>query len=157
MSAPCGYKIDGSGGWRNPLEIKAFKHHRSVLPIPRNWQTYRTQNAVPARGCGFKPHLRHSTAGKRTDGQGSVENPSLTVIFAPGSMQFPQKHSAPPSRTDAHQPVHKRPPTATVLLPEMLPADPDLTAVIDAWDRLLEAVRAGIVAMVKAAGKDVGG
>jgi hypothetical protein len=29
--------------------------------------------------------------------------------------------------------------------------DPGLTAVIDAWDRLPEAVRAGIVAMVKAA------
>jgi hypothetical protein len=29
--------------------------------------------------------------------------------------------------------------------------DPDLAAVIDAWDRLPEAVRAGIVAMVKAA------
>jgi hypothetical protein len=29
--------------------------------------------------------------------------------------------------------------------------DPDLTAVIDTWDRLPEAVRAGIVAMVKAA------
>jgi hypothetical protein len=33
----------------------------------------------------------------------------------------------------------------------MLPADPDLAAVISAWDRLPEAVRAGIVAMVKAA------
>jgi hypothetical protein len=31
--------------------------------------------------------------------------------------------------------------------------DPDLAAVIDAWDRLPEAVRAGIVAMVKAASK----
>jgi hypothetical protein len=30
--------------------------------------------------------------------------------------------------------------------------DPDLAAVIDAWDRLPEAVRAGIVAMVRAAG-----
>ena len=29
--------------------------------------------------------------------------------------------------------------------------DPELTAVIEAWDRLPEAVRAGIVAMVKAA------
>jgi hypothetical protein len=29
--------------------------------------------------------------------------------------------------------------------------EPDLAAVIDAWDRLPEAVRAGIVAMVKAA------
>ena len=30
--------------------------------------------------------------------------------------------------------------------------DPDLAAVVDAWDRLPEAVRAGIVAMVKATG-----
>jgi hypothetical protein len=30
--------------------------------------------------------------------------------------------------------------------------DPDLAAVVDAWDRLPEAVRAGIVAMVQAAG-----
>ena len=28
--------------------------------------------------------------------------------------------------------------------------DPDLASVVDAWDRLPEAVRAGIVAMVKA-------
>jgi hypothetical protein len=34
----------------------------------------------------------------------------------------------------------------------LLPADPDLATVVDAWDRLPEAVRAGIVAMVKAAG-----
>ena len=33
-----------------------------------------------------------------------------------------------------------------------LPADPDLAAVVAAWDRLPEAVRAGIVAMVRAAG-----
>jgi hypothetical protein len=31
--------------------------------------------------------------------------------------------------------------------------DPDLATVVDAWDRLPEAVRAGIVAMVKAAAK----
>jgi hypothetical protein len=29
--------------------------------------------------------------------------------------------------------------------------DPELAAVVDAWDRLPEAVRAGIVAMVRAA------
>jgi hypothetical protein len=33
----------------------------------------------------------------------------------------------------------------------MLPADPDFQVVANAWDRLPEAVRAGIVAMVKAA------
>jgi hypothetical protein len=50
-----------------------------------------------------------------------------------------------------------RPPTATgtatELLPELLAADPGLKAVVDAWDRLPEAVRAGIVAMVQAATK----
>jgi len=35
----------------------------------------------------------------------------------------------------------------------VLPADPELAAVIDAWDRLPEAVRAGILAMVRAAAK----
>jgi hypothetical protein len=34
----------------------------------------------------------------------------------------------------------------------MRTADPDLASVVNAWDRLPEAVRAGIVAMVKAAG-----
>jgi hypothetical protein len=33
----------------------------------------------------------------------------------------------------------------------VLPADPDLALVNAAWDRLPEAVKAGIVAMVKAA------
>jgi hypothetical protein len=35
----------------------------------------------------------------------------------------------------------------------MLPADPELAAVVSAWAGLPEAVRAGIVAMVKAASK----
>jgi hypothetical protein len=35
----------------------------------------------------------------------------------------------------------------------VLPDDPDLAAVVAAWDRLPDAVRAGIVAMVKAAVK----
>jgi hypothetical protein len=39
------------------------------------------------------------------------------------------------------------------LLPELLPADPDLATVVDAWDRLPQAVCAGIVAMVKAASR----
>jgi hypothetical protein len=43
--------------------------------------------------------------------------------------------------------------SATELLPDLLPADPDLAIVVDAWDRLPEAVRAGIVVLVKAAAK----
>jgi hypothetical protein len=41
--------------------------------------------------------------------------------------------------------------SATELLPDLLPADPAFREVVAAWDRLPEAVRAGIVAMVKAA------
>jgi hypothetical protein len=36
------------------------------------------------------------------------------------------------------------------------PVDPDLAIVIDAWDRLPEAVRAGILAMVKATTQAIG-
>jgi hypothetical protein len=33
------------------------------------------------------------------------------------------------------------------------PQDPDLAAVVDAWSRLPEAIKAGILAMVKAAAR----
>jgi len=46
-----------------------------------------------------------------------------------------------------------RPQTATEKATGLLPSDPGLAAVIDAWPELPEAVRAGIVAMVKAAAK----
>ena len=59
-SAQCGYNVRALGKYRNCLAIKAFKYHRNVFPIPRVWQTYRTQNPVLARGCGFKSHLRYS-------------------------------------------------------------------------------------------------
>jgi hypothetical protein len=42
---------------------------------------------------------------------------------------------------------------APALLPNPLPYDDGLAAVIEAWDRLPEAIRAGIVAMVRASGK----
>src|ERR1700678_3274545 len=46
ISAQCGYNARASGRYRNCLAIKAFKYHRNVFPIPRVWQTYRTQNLV---------------------------------------------------------------------------------------------------------------
>ena len=45
-------------------------------------------------------------------------------------------------------PVAHRMPT------DICQTDPDLAVVIDAWDRLPEAVRAGIVAIVQAAGRE---
>jgi hypothetical protein len=38
-----------------------------------------------------------------------------------------------------------------------LPADPDLALVVDSWHRLPEPIRAGILAMVKAASGEGGG
>jgi hypothetical protein len=45
------------------------------------------------------------------------------------------------------------PPVATPLPCDTCQTDPDLAAIIDAWDRLPEAIRAGIMAMVRAASK----
>ena len=58
ISAQCHYNVPSSGRHRNCLENKDFKYHCNVFPIPRIWQTSRTQNPVLARGCGFKSHLR---------------------------------------------------------------------------------------------------
>jgi hypothetical protein len=69
------------------------------------------------------------------------------VVSAPST----QEHSNPASRQEPTQSAPKRPLRATVGATGALPADPDLATVIDAWNRLPEAVRAGIVAMVKAA------
>jgi hypothetical protein len=43
------------------------------------------------------------------------------------------------------------PPVGHRLATDTCQTDPDLAAVVDAWDRLPEAVRAGIVAMVETA------
>jgi hypothetical protein len=51
-----------------------------------------------------------------------------------------------------HQPAtaHKRTPFDPNLRHDTCQTDPDLAAVVDAWDALPKAVRAGIVAMVRA-------
>jgi len=54
------------------------------------------------------------------------------------------------SRQQATPNVIRRPPRATKSATGPLKDDPDLAAVIDAWGRLPEAVRAAIVAMVRA-------
>ena len=55
ISAQCGYNVRALGQYRNCLAIKAFKYHRNVFPIPRVWQTYRTQNLVQANRVGSSP------------------------------------------------------------------------------------------------------
>ena len=73
----------------------------------------------------------------------NVQTPSFPVFRAPST----QEHSIPSTRPEATDNVQKRPPKT----PQHAPQDSDLAAVIEAWDHLPEAIRAGIVAMVKAA------
>jgi hypothetical protein len=56
-----------------------------------------------------------------------------------------------PTRQKTTQADQKRPLTATENATRLLPADPDLAAVLAAWSRLPEAVRASILMLVKAA------
>jgi hypothetical protein len=71
-------------------------------------------------------------------GQGPTTAPAANVMADRGSRRGPgsigQRRSLAPS-----------------VIHDAGRTDPDLAAVIDSWDRLPEAVRAGIVAMVKAA------
>ena len=60
-----------------------------------------------------------------------------------------RQESNPSSNKGLRQPA---PPVGHPLATDTCQTDPDLAAVIAAWDRLPEAVRAGIVAMVRAAG-----
>jgi hypothetical protein len=62
-----------------------------------------------------------------------------------------QKHSILSSRPEANDRGPERPLRATQSATRSLPEDAELAAVVEAWDRLPEAIRAGIVAMVKAA------
>ena len=77
-----------------------------------------------------------------------VQTPSFPVFPASST----QEHSVRPSRQDATDTDQKRLPVTTQITTRPMPKDADLAAVIEAWDRLPEAVRASISMLVKAAG-----
>ena len=56
-----------------------------------------------------------------------------------------------PQQRQAFESTHKQTPFDPNLIHDTCQTDPALAMVVNAWDRLREAVRAGIVAMVKAA------
>ena len=58
-SAPCDHNANTPRWRRASLGFADFKHHRNLFPMPQLRQTFRTQNPVPVRGCGFKSHLRY--------------------------------------------------------------------------------------------------
>ena len=91
---------------------------------------------------------RYSDSG-RTRSARNVPKPCFHVQDHPST----QEQSVLSSRTQANDCGPGRPSTATEFATVLLSAD--LTTVVEAWDRLPEAIRAGIVAMVKAAAGDV--
>jgi len=71
---------------------------------------------------------------------------------AANSNELRQAHSDSASRTEPTQDDPRRPPRATRgATRDCIVDDPDLAAVVAAWPELPEAIRAGILAMVKAA------
>jgi hypothetical protein len=83
-----------------------------------------------------------------------------TPLVSRGSVPSTPEHSTPSSRKIAHadapkstQNTPQNTPQPSTVVGGRTETDPDLAAVIDAWDRLPEAVRAGIVAIVQAAVK----
>ncbi|MGO9601622.1 MAG: hypothetical protein ACLP7Q_26910 [Isosphaeraceae bacterium] len=70
---------------------------------------------------------------------------------AANSLGLRQPHSHSKSRTDPTRCDPPRLPRATRGATGPPPADPELAAVVAAWPGLPEAIRAGILAMVKAA------
>jgi hypothetical protein len=78
--------------------------------------------------------------------RGSVSTPDFTVSSASST----QAHSTPSSRLEANDGGQDRPQTTPQFTPR---SDPGLAAVVDAWPRLPEALRAGILAMVTSTSK----
>src|SRR5262249_45004745 len=94
----------------------------------------------------------------RPDAHGSAQVPSLSVVSDSSSSGRSARHRAPADGVCAPKRLLRATESATgdhdgirSGATGALPADPDLAAVVAAWDRLPEAVKAGIVAMVQAA------
>ena len=77
------------------------------------------------------------------------KNPSGPEIYR-ARVKSPSKLS---SRQYPNESGSIRPLTAAQNATRLLPDDPDLAAVVDAWPELPEAIKTGIVAMVKAVAK----
>ena len=96
-----------------------------------------TGNSVSGVRIPPSPLQEPSEADKPPEITGGDDGPALGPTIVPFRQEAPG--------TDP-----ERPPTATKNATRATPADPELAALVDAWPALPEAVRAGIVAMVRA-------
>ena len=72
-------------------------------------------------------------------------------INLPPAGKQPQDHNANSSKRLRLKATDKDAPIDPLVLHDTRMTCPDLAAVIDAWNRLPQAIKAGIIAMVKAA------
>jgi hypothetical protein len=99
---------------------------------------------------GDSVYVIHDT--RRQGATEDAKTPSFQAVLTPSE----SKRSIPCSRTDATENDAERPPVTPqitpshrVVVPEALPAD--LQFILDAWADLPEAIKAGLLAMVRAA------
>ena len=128
----------------------------------------RTRTRCEALSCVIGATVcKPSTAGSNPAGASSRPNPSGTVRTRPspstvgvsGVSSFPD-----PGTTSRQNPTGTAPTrplrateSATGFDTGLTPADPALAALVDAWPTLPEPIKAGIVAMVRAAAPGKGG
>ena len=98
---------------------------------------------VRGGGAGFEPELLPSAS--CADSQQETDKPAQNQTVASSAQQDPEQKPAPPEDPSLH---FQTPPGCTQVVRPSLPDD--LAQVAEAWDRLPQAVRAGIMAMVNA-------
>ena len=133
----------------NPLHAtNAVRRVRSFVPPPRRHP--RGGPEVASLALEFGPKFLLGYTSSRTD-------PSEPIRLRQNHANYKGKPSstlADPIASTRQYPNESgsiRPATATQNATRLLPDDAGLAAVVDAWPDLPEAVKAGIVAMVKAA------
>ena len=106
------------------------------------------QGVVSFSGRNVNPLVEGSSPSPVISDRTRQKPPRIVIPKGLGQVAIPSQ-----SRQQATADAPFRPLTATETATRLLPAEADLATVIDAWDCLPDAVRAGIVAMVKAASK----
>jgi hypothetical protein len=127
----------------------------SALAFPALLAQLAEQLTLNQRVVGSSPTGGISVNSRR-DTTASGESASLSGFLSSSA----QEHSTLALRqepTDNDDLGSERPPRATAGATDGLPNDPDLTLINEAWHTLPEALRAGILAMVKAATPKQGG
>ena len=120
-------------------------------PAPEEVATIEQRSAKPPSPVRIR--AAPLTDRTRINPTGSDKTPSFTG----SNPSSPKVHPTPSSRQDATKSDSIRPPRATrgatrSCQPHVA-MDPDLAAVVDAWPDLPEAIKAGILAMVRTASR----